>query len=314
MLKRKIYLHVGYPKAASTAFQDVLASAVPQLKNAGVCYPEQLMLTGSTKHEQLFRLIQQGDLAELFVAFQQIERESVNCHSIVLSTESIVNQLYNYPPAIWQQVFNQLKQLGDLELLLVRRDKTSFCKSYYKQAVINAPSAKMPIYATGLSFSEFVQLDDIKQLANSEQVVSDLTELSLAPVTVFNYSKTVVADMLTHCNINVIEQTNAPEANVSQSAEVVEFIRQINRQAVNIKVRNAWFLLIQRSVGFSSATASILASRANEPDLQALELSVIDNITLDDNRDFGIDTAKFSTLLQQLKEKLLEIKYSVSLM
>ena len=300
----KFILHVGYPKAASTSLQDALLDSYVSLKTKGVLYPKILIPNGSSKHEELFRFVRLNKI-EKALSILQAELDSVDdVHTVVLSTESIINQLYNFHSSSWIKLFNAIKRLGSLEIVVIHREAKDFLSSYYKQVVVNQPSSLVDFYGTSLTQTDFVKLKVVKKLANLDAVVETLKDVSNAPVKVFDYHQNVVSDVVSWLTSEFYTVEAPKLSNVSLQPEEVELIRQINATTPSIDYRNAWLHVLSHCCPLGSRTALTLAGRANEADLQQLDAGWLLTVLPGLNPELGVNDNKLLLLAKKAYEWL----------
>lgn len=296
MKKYRFVVHVGYPKAASTSLQDALLGSAALLKQKGILYPASLMPQGASKQEELFRLVRLNKIEKIFVLLKKELDSAEHVHTVLLSTESIVNHIYNIDSSLWVKLFDGMKRLGSLEIFIIHRETNSFLSSYYKQAVINQPSSLMDFYGTPLTQADFSKLPAVQEITNLKGVFKTLKEVSKAPVKVFKYHNNVVSSVynwLTDDRLSV----EAPRlSNVSLQSEEVELIRQINVKAPSIDERNAWLYVLSHCCPLGSRTALTLADRANEADLQRLDAGWLLTVLPAQNPELGVNDNKLLLL------------------
>lgn len=304
MANYRFVIHVGYPKAASTALQDMLANSRPLLHKHGVHYPEALVPQGSSKHEELFRLIRLNRVDQALKQLQLELRTIKGVRTVFLSTESFVNQLDNFDDERWGEFFQKLALLGNVEILLVRRDSAGFLKSYYKQAVINQPLPLVPFYGTGLCLEAFAEIPEVQRLLDVGGRIDKLKRVSSAPVHVFDYGAGVVGDVISWLTDGKLKLDLSEPANVSLKPEVIEFIRQLNLTMPESEARNAWFSVLRDVANFSaldSRVASTLADRANREEVLRLNPLWLSGLQVGRNPAIGVDDAKLIDLLHNAK-------------
>lgn len=295
----KFIIHVGYPKAASTSLQDALLDSAVLLKTKGILYPNILMPEGSSKHEELFRFVRLNKI-EKALSLLQTELDSVDdVHTVVLSTESIVNQLYNFNSSLWIKLFNAIKRLGSLEIVVIHREAKDFLSSYYKQVVINQPSSLVDFYGTSLTKTDFEELKVVQKLANLDAVVETLKDVSNAPVKVFDYHQNVVSDVVSWLTGELYTVETPKFSNVSLQPEEVELIRQVNATTTSIEERNAWLHVLSQCSSLGSRTALTLAGRANEADVQQLDADWLLTVIPSQNVELGVDDQKLLLLAKK---------------
>lgn len=295
----RLVIHAGYPKAASTAIQDTLMGSRGLLRGKGILYPQGLISPGGSKHEELFRLVRLNKVGKLLKLLKEELDRNENIHTVFLSSESIINQLYNVDDARWEELFRGLKVLGSVEILIIHRDAGSFLTSYYKQAVINQPSPLIEFYGTALTISEFAELPAVTRLLDLEGVVAKLRRLSGARVRIFNYWSDVVeevANWLAHEDLRI----GTPErSNESLRPEEVELVRQLNATGPTPEQRNAWLRILSHCCPLGSRTALMLSSRARKDDMMGLDGGWLFHILPGRNPGLDVDDQKLLSLAQK---------------
>ncbi|MDR7119307.1 hypothetical protein [Rheinheimera soli] len=299
---------MGYPKAASTAFQDTMYQYHEQLKDVGIYYPMDLIPNGSTKHEELFQMYRLKRLPLLRKTLAKIFSEAKNCHTVVLSTESIANFFYQYAEDSWADFFNEFKIYGMLELVLVCRDYDSFSLSYYKQAVVNSQPSIMAFYSTSLFFSEFIILPDIQKIMNVRQLSKDLANASDSCVREFNYSSDVVQEIINWLGFDYTESKRLNSSNLSLTNEQVELIRQLNGICENILERNAWFYILNKCSSLTSTTAVRIAEKAKIEDVMKLNPNKLNMINVVQNSGFMFDPSELSRLITSIRLQIIQLQ------
>jgi hypothetical protein len=305
MLPRRFIVHVGYPKTGSTALQEACVTYRQQLEPAGVLYPESLVTVGTSKHEELCRLIRVNKVQQ---ALSHLAGEVAlsAAHTVLLSTESIVNQLDRIDDSRWVAFFQGLGQFGNLELLLVVRHPADLLLSYYKQAVVNQPSRLMSFYATPLPLSEFAQLPEIRSFLHLPSVIAKLERFSSAKVVKFDYSLTVVTDVLNWVVGSRFEIQEPARANEGLQPEEVELIRQINARQLPDDQRNAWFKALNHCCKLSNTTATTLANRASDQALLTIDANWLLKCQHGSNPRLGVSAEKLSVLTNKVCSWLVE--------
>lgn len=305
MSKIRILFHVGYPKAASTALQESLVSLRLAYKNAGLIYPNALVSSSTSKHEELFRLLRFGKLNQVY----RLLKDEIDCctnrHTVFLSTESVVNYFGIVSDASWVALFQVLKRLGSLHLVLVRRETNSLLKSYYKQAVVNQNSSTLDFYSTPFLMDDFAKLPAIKSLLDFDAVIQKLKRLSCAPVRVFDYGPNVVRDVVSWAIQDEVSVGVPTLSNVSLQAEEVELIRQLNATCPALEERNAWFRLLSKCCALGNRTAMILASRSQDWDLLRLNADWLQSVRTGENPLLSVNEDNLLSLVQRAHHCLL---------
>tara|TARA_R110001606_G_scaffold95739_1_gene212084 strand:+ start:19344 stop:22640 length:3297 start_codon:yes stop_codon:yes gene_type:complete len=302
--KYRFVIHVGYPKAASTSLQDALLDSSVLLEQNGFLYPSSLISKGSSKHEEIFRLVRLNKVDKA-LALLKIELDSAkDVHTVFLSTESIVNQLYNIDSSLWVRLFDGIKRFGSLEIVVIHREINGFLTSYYKQAVVNQPSSLVEFYGTSLTQADFSKLAVVRKLTNLDGVIETLKYVSNAPVKVFDYQQSVVNDVISWLTNGHFSVDTPKLSNVSLQPEEVELIRQINAATPSVSERNTWLHVLSHCCPLGSRTALTLADRANEADLQQLDAGWLLTVLPAQNPELGVNNNKLLSLSKKAYEWL----------
>lgn len=155
---RRLILHAGLPKTATSTIQRWAYDNRAWLQARGLSYPEDVHSTETPKHQWLVRALMVGDVSG-------IEALAAADHSpaLFLSTEGLTNHFEDFNPDALDR-FRSLFADCETTLVLTARDKQRWLKSYYWQCAVNPSVPGMP-YATGLAFEAFIGLDRVRRLA-----------------------------------------------------------------------------------------------------------------------------------------------------
>ena len=158
MAKKKVYIHVGHPKTATTFLQTVFFDYAIKLEQQGVYYPKLDLKSGQVvvgksdlntrcynSEHRILRVKANGgilfydlnckhpgfreDYSELLQQVINYFKES-NCNKLLLSDENILTfGLYKLPA--FKNSLNTLRKEFDVKIILYLRDVISYCMSMW---------------------------------------------------------------------------------------------------------------------------------------------------------------------------------------
>lgn len=279
---RKIYLHVGLPKTGTSAIQTALYNHRDVLKENGVLYPAIMLKNNPPKHQKLVKAFDQVDFLELKIFLDKNKYET-----IILSTEGITNHFYDFP----SQSFEKFKDaIGGYQLIIVYvvREKESWLRSYYTQAVFNPQSARTHYYGTSLLYRDFIELKRIRYLSNFDQLEKDITNKTKPKeLILLNHSRNMLSDFSRALELPELVVGNK-KINFSPPEWSVELMRQINSFTEEVDYRIFWKSVIKDITG----TNHTIINKRKKRDMQLNGLTLakqINNITPISNNVFNLD-------------------------
>jgi hypothetical protein len=297
-LSRKVFLHVGLPKTGSTALQALLYENAATLDRSLVHYDREVHSAHDPKHQWLLKALRKPEeISEL-----SLDRFPASAKSIVLSSESLTNEFPRFEPVAVSALSNALKKLGSLEILLVVRDSHHWARSYYKQAIVNQPSSRMPFYSTTMTYRDFVKLEPIRFLMNSNLLRRSLQDSFDARVLNFDYgeqSSSEILDVISQGRRLALQEPPARK-NVSIDDVTAEAMRQVNMSISSVAEKSAWSYIFQAAGSRGSTTMESLAARTTPEALAAIDLSVLRRLKFQDNSPLEIDQEEFGAIKARL--------------
>ncbi|MDB4360781.1 sulfotransferase [Akkermansiaceae bacterium] len=126
-MKRKIFVHIGLPKTATTSLQRDLFSQLESLEYAGVSYPRSWEFDTSTIYGAFMVGMYSGDMGDFKRALEVVDEDK----PILISEEMITVVTVK---SDWKQNLKNLRSLldeHDYRLLITIRDPLDAMFSYY---------------------------------------------------------------------------------------------------------------------------------------------------------------------------------------
>ncbi|WP_210447112.1 hypothetical protein [Vibrio crassostreae] len=305
-----IILHVGMPKTGSSALQKILFDNRLWLRKQGVLYPENVTSDDNPKHQWLSNDIFKGN----FNTLKNVLDSASEFERVILSTESISNEIYNYPTEFISGFVSLVSDYGKVKLCFVDRELEHWVKSYYKQAIANQSSHRMPFYSTSDLFSNFIEDSTISRFMCREKLINDLSFYFNAVVEVFNYQDCDMMEIAEwRAGIKLPSAIRPESRNVSISDPAAEVMRQINGLISNRREKYAWTRVLLEVCPNSSAVMHSLADRADTALFNSLDISVLDSIEVIDNPPLRFTKQEIVDICSAMHAYLLSVRnYSQS--
>lgn len=246
---RRITLHVGLPKCASSAFQGWADANRAALLAQGLDYPEAHPSQIAPKHQEIVHGIMGGSMAGIEAL---LRRPSDN---LLMSTEGMSNMLYEASPSALER-FCEMMGGGCDTILLMVRDGRSWLRSYWKQCLTN-PVMPALGYGLALTLDEFAQLPRVQRLADRASLRMDLA-------TAYGARRLVEIDAAGNWSAQVAEVLEIDLAGLEPPARrhasigdaEAELIRQINGMGLPADQRSSFLAMLQIATGTKNDTLS----------------------------------------------------------
>lgn len=302
--KKRLELHVGLPKTGSTYMQKMWLSNQTKMLEHATCYPA----TSSYKHD----FIRQCFISGKFIELEKLLTET-DATTIILSNESISNDFYWLNHRHISNFSKLIDSMGfELTIHVVLREKGSWLKSYYKQAVINQPCNKFDFYSTALTFNEFKSVRFVNKLLDYKQLLADL-ELSFgARVIEYNYQHESINSIASSISKSELENTLcANRLNNSLDNEVVEVFRQLNGVISSKKEKYFYAHLISASSNIerlNHVTLGNLSNRFDSGMLSEINMNLTNDIHYQENTGLDLNKEKFVLLVNKMQELVSSFK------
>ncbi|MFO7908289.1 MAG: heparinase II/III family protein [Pirellulaceae bacterium] len=256
--KRELIIHAGLPKTGSTSLQDVLSANRETLLSRGILYPEDTQ-PESTKHTGFAKALLAGNTAEL-------ERWlSFDCPKCIISDESISNAFYHTPPESFKTIRTICKNSQiQLSIMAVDRDKEEWLNSYYKQCVLNQPSAVFDYYSTSLPIDSFSQNPYVKKLMNRDQFFQDMEEQLGGSLIKLTYQNTILPELLKALGIDIAlaESPIDTLSNQSLPSDLVDLVCCMNATIAKKEEKYYWMRTL-RNAFHETASNPVISNLAN---------------------------------------------------
>jgi hypothetical protein len=249
--RRRVYLHVGLPKAASSSLQRWCADHRDFLEGKGVFYPETNRGLLAPKHEFVVSELLAGhcrSLARLLEVHPQ--------QDLFLSSEGLVYRFHEFSSEALA-CLRQAMRPREVELVVIKRDFESWSRSLYAQSILNRPGPTRS-YGGSMTLREFRSSEHFLRVADC---ASRLAE----------YQAAFGAD---HCSVFEVHEdwfgglaclmgfadgdakvARPARENQSVSPELVEIVRQVNAMGLADELRSNFLAFI---AAYSGATHNVL--------------------------------------------------------
>ncbi|MEP3655297.1 MAG: hypothetical protein ABJO36_10415 [Litorimonas sp.] len=239
---RKLWLHVGLPKTATTAFQSWMQHHSDALLEQGISYPSHFG-AGNDKHNFLVGDLRQNQTLN---RLQGILQGTAKADHILLSDEGLTNHLDDFHSDALE-AFRDLTQGWDVHVMLVTRDADTWLRSYHKQCVLNPNNGASPLWGTGLTVSQVADHPRIRRLLAAEILMDDLrAAFGAKEVRRFDFdSNNWFAACLRAINFDSEGPIELPRTNQSLPDWAIEVLRLVNSSTTSQKIRNAWKVALQ---------------------------------------------------------------------
>ena len=253
----RIVLHVGMPKAASTAFQVWCDANRDALLARGVDYPSALPHNAiEPKHQVLVQALLRGDLSLLDGL--AAPRAPVR----LLSSEGLTGHLYDFALAVLERFRDRLHGTP-VTLLVIDREREAWARSYWRQKVTNPPAPRFD-HGTALTFEAFCETPRMRALMDRARLFADLAAAYGAQEVVTARVEDGWLD--TALDALGIEDRDGFETpartNEGLSEAAIELIRQVNGLGLTGDERDAVLALFQRHLDTNNVQIRQATERA----------------------------------------------------
>ena len=245
---RKIVLHVGMPKTASSAIQVWADTNRSAFLVRGVDYPVSKHAQ-TPKHQTLVSGLKNGNLRYL-----QALIEGADLPTLFLSAEGLTNHFYDFSASALAS-FRKHVSGSELVVFLITRDRTAWVKSYWKQCLI-VPVIPEFDYGQPFTLSEFSDRPRVRRLADVQQLKLDLA-------TGYGAHRIVDADFCEDWRTRLFQALEIDAADAftqigrthgSISDAAAELVRQINGLGIPNSLRDTFLALLSEVEGDQNLT------------------------------------------------------------
>lgn len=237
---RRVVLHIGLPKAASSTLQSWAWSNREQLAERGVFYPAPPQ-THMKKHQVLVRGLFRNDHGWL--------REQVAGHEkgvLFLSTEGLSKHLQDVLPdslADFRDCFTGCH----VELIMIDRELEAWLRSFYRQNLLAERNERFA-HGMELTFEEYRMLERVQNMCDRNALLSwAKSAYGAAAVYRTQLEADWPADVCDVLGVSELAEglRTYPAANVGFPAELSELVRQVNGMNLSRHQRQRVFSLMQ---------------------------------------------------------------------
>jgi hypothetical protein len=280
--RKKLILHAGLPKTATSAIQYWFRINRDAMKEFGVAYPYPL---GKQNDKHSFLVQELLSQPALPVLSKLLSGESLP--GIVLSNEGLSNHLDDFTASALAN-FRAITSGMDVLVILVTRARQPWLKSYHKQCVLNPRNGSSPLWGTGLTSDEIADIPRIQRLLDHDRLLADLG-------TAYGANQTLhlcydeegwFLRMLEVIGLTDMKNLPLPRVNESIPEWAIETLRRINLAVNDNTERMRWLAAVQI---YLNSTNSNLASAADQyikaNNFPVLDTSVLDVISASNNSD-----------------------------
>jgi hypothetical protein len=249
--KRRVLLHVGLPKAASSSLQRWCAQHRTLLESKGFCYPATPSSLLVPKHQFLVADLLAGHcdhLESLFLAHHS--------QDFLFSDEGLT-YLFDEFSAKGLALLRETLQYCDTQLFVITRDYASWSKSLYAQAILNYPGPERS-YAGGMTIEEFRHTRHFKRLGDCANRLPEYEKAFGAQgYQICDLRDDWFKQFLQLVGLDDSKQKVLPPVreNESVSDELVEIVRQVNSMNLSDEVRSNFLAFI---CAFTSSLHNVL--------------------------------------------------------
>lgn len=245
---RKIVLHVGMPKTASSAIQVWADANRSAFLARGVDYPASKHAQ-TPKHQALVSGLKNSNLRYL-----QALIEGADKPTLFLSAEGLTNHFYDFSTSALAS-FRKHVSGSELVVFLITRDRTAWIKSYWKQCLI-VPVIPEFDYGQPFTLSEFSDRPRIRRLADVQQLKLDLA-------TGYGAHRIVDADFCEDWRTRLFQALEIDAADAftqigrthgSISDAAAELVRQTNGLGIPNSLRDTFLALLSEVEGDQNLT------------------------------------------------------------
>lgn len=293
--KRKLWLHVGLPKTATTAFQSWMRHHSDELLKQGISYPPHYG-AGNDKHNFLVGALRQNRTLD---QLESVLLEAAKVDSILLSDEGLTNHLDDFHEDALA-AFRALTQDWDVHVILVTRDANAWLRSYHKQCVLNPNNGASPLWGTSLAASEAADHPRIRRLLAIDELVDDLAAaFGAKEMHRFDFdSEDWFAACLQMISVDSEGSVELPRTNQSLPDWAIEVLRLVNAATASQKIRNAWKLALQNHLKTDHTILTNLSDAVETSLDEAIYESVASAIGPGTSRE-GVEASAFLNTLHK---------------
>jgi hypothetical protein len=240
MTRRRLILHIGMPKTASSALQRWCADHRDALGNFDVDYPPTGPFAHIPAHYYLSMGLVVGVINDLKHHLGKSHRRTV-----LLSDESLVVITDRISTAA-QTTFHNITREFDTTIFMLTRERNAWLKSYYRELLAMPPAGFRSIHfgipaGTDLRFEEFVRHPHVTHLLDTESCLAEaMACFGATRSVVVRYEDDWLAQLLDLLDIPDRTAFGQPASvNAGFTDDVAELIRLVNGLGLTEAERNS---------------------------------------------------------------------------
>ncbi len=273
-VKPTLWLHVGLPKTATTAFQSWMRSNTDDLAEQGVLYPA-LFGSGGDKHNFIVSWLRNN---RNFKRLGKILGASKG-DAVLLSNEGLSNHFDDFDGDALSK-FREVTQGWDVQIILVTRDAESWVRSYHKQCVLNPNNGGSPLWGTSMTVDEMAKHPRVRRFLENDTFAHDLKcAFGASQVHRFKYED---IDWFQAClskmGVSMSMAVILPQSNQSLPDWAIEVLRHVNSVTDDMSIRNGWKLSLQNHLSSNHTILTNLSKAGEVPINQNRLLNISFNI------------------------------------
>lgn len=285
-MTKQIFLHIGLPKTATSAFQHWCYDNKDELKRYSIEYSSEVNLA-SKNHQFIRNAFMYGNFDKLVAIL-----ENNKADKILLSHEGLSNRFIDFEQKNFMK-FREIVKDYEVNIFLVTREYNSWIKSYYKQSIVN-PSFD-GLYSTKEEIEEFKNEKIVQTLTNLPNRLGFIKEkFGAKNIYTFKYEDDWMSEIGKVIGYPFLSIKNVEKKHESISNEIVMFIREVNRLNLSNELRNTMLHALRKVIETNHITLTRYLNY-KITNLDSLEIIKI------------LNTTKFNYLSNEIKQKMLEV-------
>lgn len=270
---RRILLHVGLPKTATSALQRWLHLNGSRLEAAGARYPGGGYLSGDKHQFMVGQLRNQG-----ITGLEGLLADGIQ-ETVILSSEGLSNHFYDFRKDALER-FREDTSADRVEVVMLVREPGRWLHSYHKQCVINPDNGASELWGTSMTEEELAGHPRILKLMDTPQLAGDIARgFGAREVHVLNFEEDWFNGFLGLIPLDPDECPPLPRVNESAPGWAVEILRCLNGLGLPKQRADYWRGLLGSAAGsthleLASAACAVPGSvtdKAVRDDIERLE-------------------------------------------
>lgn len=259
--RRRLVIHAGPPKTATSAIQTLMWSNRERLRDSGILYPENISSADDPRHLFLQRSMKAGRISPAMKAVIA-EAERLRCHTIVLSSEGIAQQLCTMKKDAGAEFIRSVEGWA-VEFVFVLREIGAAKRSLYRQHTVNPPRLLSTnplerLHANGRSFARWERCSEINRMLDPDVFEARINDLFPgSKVSFIEYGGSVVSGFLALLDLSGLPRNGeADRRNVMPDDDYIEVLRRVNAMPFGGLLNGSARAAIARCTGSKHLTIS----------------------------------------------------------